>query len=327
MTNKPKVLAIVGSTASGKTALSIALAQALDGEIISCDSMQLYRRMDIGTAKPTSDEMQGIPHHLIDIADPTDGKEATYSCADYVKDAKSAIRDVLSRSKLPIVCGGTGLYLDALIRGGNFEETVVDESLRKSLADFARENGNEALHDRLRKSDPESADAIHPNNVKRVIRALEIFMTTGITKSELDRKSREYESEFDFTVIGIRYNDRAVLYDRIGRRVDQMMSDGLIEEAKSLRALGVFELCPTAAQAIGYKELFPYLDGEATLDEVTEELKAATRRYAKRQVTWFSARPYVHWIDADDGQNLIDFEDIVNNAKKVFQERKKCDII
>ena len=319
-TNKPKILAIVGSTASGKTALSIALAKALDGEIISCDSMQLYKNMNIGTAKPTPTEMQGIPHHLIDIADPTDGKEAAYSCADYVRDAKAAISDVLSRSKLPIVCGGTGLYLDALIRGGSFEETVVDEGLRTSLAEFAKENGNEALHQRLREVDAESADAIHPNNVKRVIRALEIFMTTGTTKSELDRRSREFESEFDFTVIGIRYNDRAVLYDRIDRRVDQMIADGLVEEAKILRALGVFDLCPTAAQAIGYKELFPYLDGVATLEVVTEELKAATRRYAKRQITWFSARPYVKWIDADDGKNLIDFEDIVNNAKKVFQE-------
>lgn len=320
MTNKPKVLAIVGSTASGKTALSIALAKALDGEIISCDSMQLYRRMNIGTAKPTAEEMQGIPHHLIDIADPADGKEAKYSCADYVKDARAAILDVLSRSKLPIICGGTGLYLDALIRGGNFEETVVDEDLRASLAKFAMENGNEALHQRLREVDFESAEAIHPNNVKRVIRALEIFMTTGITKSELDRRSREFESEFDFTVIGIRYNDRAVLYDRIERRVDQMLADGLLEETEALRELGVFDLCPTAAQAIGYKELFPYLDGVSTLDEVTAELKAATRRYAKRQITWFSARPYVRWIDADKDKNLIDFEDIVNNAQKVFQE-------
>ncbi|MBQ9162407.1 MAG: tRNA (adenosine(37)-N6)-dimethylallyltransferase MiaA [Clostridia bacterium] len=319
-TSKPKILAVVGSTASGKTSLSIALAEALGGEIISCDSMQLYKRMDIGTAKPTAEEMRGIPHHLIDIADPTDGKGAAYSCADYVKDAKAAVRDVLSRSKLPIFCGGTGLYLDAFIRGGSFEETVTDEALRHELAEFAKENGNDALHARLCEVDTESAAAIHPNNVKRVIRALEIFMTTGKPKSLLDRQSREVESEFDFTVIGLKYSNRGILYDRIDRRVDQMISDGLIEETKQLRALGVFDTCPTAAQAIGYKELFPYLDGNATFDEVVAELKAATRRYAKRQITWFSARPYVQWIDADEGENVREFEDIVNNAKKLFQE-------
>lgn len=319
MTNKPKILAIVGSTASGKTSLSIALAKVLDGEIISCDSMQLYRRMDIGTAKPTKDEMCGIPHHLLDIADPADGAEASYSCADYVKDARAAVEDVLSRGKLPIFCGGTGLYLDAFIRGGSFEETVTDESLRRELAKFAEENGNEALHARLREVDAESADAVHPNNVKRVIRALEIYMTTGKTKSQLDRQSREVDSEYDFTVIGLRYQNRAILYDRIDRRVDEMIKGGLVDETKSLRALGIFDTCPTAAQAIGYKELFPFLDGECTLDEAVAELKAATRRYAKRQITWFSARSYVNWIDADDGENLRDFEDIVNNARKLFQ--------
>ncbi|MBE6693205.1 MAG: tRNA (adenosine(37)-N6)-dimethylallyltransferase MiaA [Ruminococcaceae bacterium] len=319
-TNKPKILAVVGSTASGKTALSIALAEALGGEIISCDSMQLYRRMNIGTAKPTAEEMRGIPHHLIDIADPADGKTATYSCADYVKDAGVAVSDVLSRSRLPIFCGGTGLYLDAFIRGGSFEETVTDEALRGELAEFAQRNGNEALHARLRGVDAESAAAIHPNNVKRVIRALEIFMTTGKPKSLLDRQSREAESEYDFTVIGLKYSSRSTLYDRIDRRVDQMISDGLVEETKQLRALGVFDTCPTAAQAIGYKELFPHLDGNATLDEAVTELKAATRRYAKRQITWFSARPYVQWIDADDGESMREFEDIVNNAKKLFQE-------
>ncbi len=319
------VLAVVGPTASGKTGLSVELAKLLNGEIISCDSMQLYRYMNIGTAKPTEEEKQGIPHHLMDFLDPTDPKG--YSCADYAKDAKDAVEDILSRGKLPIFCGGTGLYLDAFLRGGSFEVTDVDLDLRRELTEYAEEHGAEALHAMLRELDPEAAEATHPNNIKRVVRAIEIMRTTGCTKSELDRRSREVDSPYNALVLGLRYRNREILYDRIGRRVDIMLSDGLVEETKKLRAMGVFETCPTAAQAIGYKELFPYLDGCSTLTEVTETLKTATRHYAKRQMTWFSAKPYVTWLDMDGEQGIKDFEDIVNNAQKLFSETGFCDII
>ncbi len=322
---KPRLLAIVGCTASGKTALSVALAKRLDGEIISCDSMQLYRHMDIGTAKPDVTERQGIPHHMMDVVDPTD--PAGYSCADYVRDARAAAEAILARGKLPILCGGTGLYLDAFLRGGTFEVTDTDPALREELTAIAATQGNEALHAMLAELDPEAAAAIHPNNVKRVVRALEICRTTGMTKSELDRRSREPESPYNATVIGLQYADRAILYDRIERRVDMMLGAGLIEETKRLRAMGVFDTCPTAAQAIGYKELLPYLDGQASVEEVTATLKTATRHYAKRQITWFSAKPYVRWIAADEGGKIKEFEDIVNNAEKLFSESGFCGIL
>ncbi len=322
---KPPVLAVVGPTASGKTGLSVELAKRLGGEIVSCDSMQLYRYMDIGTAKPTETEKQGIPHHLMDFVDPTDPKG--YSCADYARDAKAAADDILSRGKLPVFCGGTGLYLDAFFRGGSFEATDVDLDLRRELTEYAETHGVEALHAMLRELDPEAAEATHPNNVKRVVRAIEICRTTGCTKSELDRRSREVESPYRALVLGLRYRNRDILYDRIGRRVDIMLADGLVEETKKLRDMGVFEICLTAAQAIGYKELFPYLDGHASLSEVTEALKTATRHYAKRQMTWFAAKPYVTWLDMDEETGIKDFENIVNNAQKLFSEIGFCDII
>lgn len=322
---KPPILAIVGPTAGGKTGLSVELAKRLGGEIVSCDSMQIYRHMSIGTAKPTEAERQGIPHHLMDILDPTDPKG--YSCADYAVDAAAAVVDIQSRGKLPIFCGGTGLYLDAFLRGGSFEVTDVDHDLRRELTEYADTHGAQALHDMLRALDPEAAEATHPNNIKRVVRAIEICRTTGCTKSELDRRSREAESPYRALVLGLSYTNRAILYERIGRRVDVMLADGLVEETKKLREMGVFEVCPTAAQAIGYKELFPYLDGTATLAEAAETLKTATRHYAKRQITWFSAKPYVTWLPMDDERGAKDFEDIVNNAEKLFSETFFCDII
>ena len=330
---KPRILAVVGSTASGKTALAVALAKRLGGEIVSCDSMQIYRGMDIGTAKPDMAEREGIPHWLIDTVDPSDPKG--YSCADYVADARAAVADILARGMLPILCGGTGLYLDAFLRGGSFEVTDTDPALREALWQIARQDdGTATLHAMLRELDPESADAIHPNNVKRMVRAIEICRTTGQKKSELDRASREVDTPYDAVVIGIRYNDRARLYDRIDRRVDAMLAAGLIGETERLRRAGVFAVCSTAAQAIGYKELFPYLDGEKTLETVTEELKTATRRYAKRQITWFSSKEYVRWIDADEPSDtpgapggMKSFEDIVNIAEKCFSQAQSCDIL
>lgn len=324
---KPRIAAVVGSTASGKTSLAIALAKAFDGEIISCDSMQIYRYMDVGTAKPTPAEQAEIPHHLIDFFDPTDPRG--YSCADYVRDARAVADDIISRGKLPILCGGTGLYLDAFLRGGSFQETQVDSALRDSLAAYAEEQGAEALHAMLKELDPQAAESIHPNNVKRVIRAIEICRTTGRTKTDLDRQSRENDCPFEALVVGIRYQNRQTLYRRIERRVDEMLAAGLVEETHRLREMGVFETCPTAAQAIGYKELFPYLDGEASLEQVTDVLKIATRHYAKRQMTWFGAKNYVKWVDADGGEDLPpkEFEDIVNNAKKLFIQEGFCGIM
>ena len=347
-TSKPRIVAVVGSTASGKTALAVELARRYGGEVVSCDSMQLYRGMDIGTAKPDEAERRGVLHHLFDIVDPVAG--GSYSCADYVRDARAAVEDILSRGRLPILCGGTGLYLDAFLRGGSFEVTDTDPTLRAALMDLCEREGAEALHAHLAELDPESAATIHPNNVKRVIRAIEICRTTGQTKSELDRRSRLADSPYNALVIGLGYRDRAILYDRIDRRVDAMLAAGLVEETRRLRSLGVFEACPTAAQAIGYKELFPYLDGEQTLAEAAEILKMATRRYAKRQMTWFLAKPYVSWIEccaeaSDDSSvgglssaSLADlpcskvttvksFEEIVNIAEKLFRKEGICDIL
>ncbi len=313
-----KVLAIVGPTASGKSALALALAREYNGEIVSCDSMQVYRGMDIGTAKPTAKEQGAVRHHMIDIADPTE----TFSCADYVPLAASAIEDCASRGKLPILCGGTGLYLDALLRKNDFTPQTSDERVREELQRIAHACGMEPLMEELRQVDPESAAAIHPNNQKRVIRALEIYRTCGIPKSELDRRSLEGGMRYEACVIGLRYADRDRLYGRIDARVDQMLAEGLVTETEDLLAEGIFEKNRTAAQAIGYKELLPYCRGDCPLQEAAENLKAATRRYAKRQITWFSAKEYVRWItvDREDGERgLKTFEEIVNNAKELFQ--------
>ena len=312
--DKIKIAAVTGPTASGKTALAIELAKRLDGEIISCDSMQIYRGMDIGTAKPTKDELAKVPHHLIDIL-PAD---APYSCSDYVKDAERAVEDIVSRGKLPIFCGGTGLYLDRFLKGGNDDGAACDEALRAELWGFYEEKGIDALYDRLLELDSVAAEAIHKNNVKRVIRAIEICLVTGEKKSDIDKKNAEIVDKYDHTVITLAFENRELLYDRIETRVDQMISEGLVEETKRLMAEGVFERSITAAQAIGYKELFPYLRGEASLEACVEELKAATRRYAKRQVTWFSGKDYAKKVFVDDGNCLKTFEDIVNFSTQLF---------
>ena len=270
-TKKKKILAVVGPTASGKSRLAVELAKALGGEVISCDSMQIYRDMNVGTAKPTQEETEGIPHHLIDFADP----HQAFSCADYVDAAHRSVEEIITRRKLPIFCGGTGLYLDSVLRGG-FEETASDPVLRQKLLEFAEAHGAEALHERLAQVDPESAAAIHANNVRRVARALEIFELTGLTKTETDRRSRMRETPYDALVIGLRYAEREILYRRIDDRVDQMLEMGLLEETERLLQAGVFETNATAAQAIGYKELLGYLRGEETLADAVDELKRAT---------------------------------------------------
>ncbi len=286
------LLVVVGPTASGKTGLSIRLAKTLDGEIISADSMQTYREMSVGTAKPTPEEQEGIPHHLIDVLELSE----SFSVAQYVEQAREAICEIQGRSKLPIVVGGTGLYVNALVDHISFSPAASDETLREELRALAQEQGNAAVLEILRKIDPETASGLHENNLGRVIRAIEVYRTTGITMSEQVRRSREEPSPYDLCMIGLNYEDRSVLYDRIGQRVDQMLRDGLLEEAR--RVLNS-PLSVTAAQAIGYKELRGYFDGTCSLEEATKNIKRETRRYAKRQLTWFRRDQRIQWILCD----------------------------
>ena len=314
MNNKKKIIAIVGPTASGKSALALALAKEYGGEIISCDSMQVYKRMNIGTAKPSALEMSEVRHHLIDVREPTE----SFSCEDYVSLASSAIDLVSENGRLPIVCGGTGLYLDALLRGGNSAPSLDTSDIRAELSLRAENEGVFALYEELLRVDPESAAAIHPNNVKRVIRALEIYIASGEKKSELDKRSKELESPYDARVIYLNHLNRDILYRRIDSRVDSMIKEGLVEETRALMSERAFELNRTASQAIGYKELFGFIEGRESLESAIETLKRSTRRYAKRQITWFSAKDYILPLDADDDNGLKTFEEIVNNAKKLF---------
>lgn len=309
---KIRILAVAGPTASGKTALSIALAKHLGGEIVACDSMQVYRGMDIGTAKPTPEEQREVPHHLIDVTDPS----CPFSAADYVALAGEAIKEIHARKKLPILCGGTGLYLDSLLRGG-FEETRSDPALRDELFAFVEENGAHALHDRLRAVDPAAADAIHERNVGRVVRALEIYLTTGITKTESDLRSRSLPSPYRAVVIGLCDPGRTVLYRRIEERVGLMLRSGLWDEVRRLRDAGVFSQNATAAQAIGYKEALAFLRGEGTEADAKARIVLATRHYAKRQMTWFRAKPYVNWVPFTDGERLRSQEVLLQDVLQV----------
>lgn len=290
---KVKILVIVGPTASGKTKLSIELAKIFNGEIISADSMQIYKDMNIGTAKPTYEEMEGIPHHLIDFLPAKD----TFSVADYVSLAKEKIFDINLRKKLPIVCGGTGLYIDSLINDINFKEQNSNFNIRKALTEIYEKKGIEPLLNRLFQIDKESFEKIHPNNVKRIIRAIEIYESTGITMSEQIKRSKLVDSPFDPVFIGLDFKNRDVLYSRINKRVDEMMKNGLLDETKKI----LNQNCSlTAKSAICYKELEPYLNGLCTLEEAVENLKRATRKYAKRQLTWFRKNHRITWFFADE---------------------------
>lgn len=312
--NKIKIIAVTGPTASGKTRLAIDLAKRLNGEIISCDSMQIYRGMDIGTAKPTKEELAEIPHHMIDIVEPYQ----SYSCSDYVRDAEHTISDIVARGRAPIFCGGTGLYLDRLLKGGNDSKATCDESLRSALQSFYEQNGADALHQKLAELDPDSAATIHKNNVKRVIRAIEICTVTGQKKSDIDKKNSELCDKYEALVLSLDFLNRELLYKRIDDRVDMMISNGLVDEVERLAADGVFVSSPTAAQAIGYKELLPYLRRERDLESCVDELKRASRRYAKRQLTWFNGKEYARKVYVDSGNWLKTFEDIVNISQNLF---------
>lgn len=302
---KSKIVIIGGPTASGKTALALKIADDFGGEIISADSMQIYKRLDIGTAKPTAEERARAPHHLIDIAEPWEN----YSVARFVLDAKTAINDVLGRGRLPVICGGTGLYIEALIHPTDYSaDADTDEELRRSLSAL----DCRTLWLKLKEVDPESAEKTHENNKKRVVRALEIYMKTGKTKTETDREQKSGEPEYDVLLLLTGFGDRQELYGRIDRRVDLMLEEGLVEETR--RALSSGDLRPgtTACQAIGYKELFPYINGTDTLGNCVARLKQASRNYAKRQLTWFSR--YGEGVRVDGGDGASD-------AVRAFLER------
>lgn len=293
-----RLICICGPTASGKTALSVALAKQLHTEIISADSMQIYRGMNIGTAKPTAAERQGVPHHLLDVCAPGE----PFSVARYVELADAAAQDVLSRGMVPIVAGGTGLYMDALIECSTFSGDETDLSVRKKYQRMAAELGNEAVHACLAKVDPEGAERLHPNNLKRVIRALEVYEQTGMTIDAFNRLHKRPAPKYAALKIGICPAERQTLYDRIDRRVDQMLADGLLEETKRLLDSGA--LAGTAAQAIGYKELLGYLQGDALLADCVALLKQRSRNYAKRQLTWLKRDDNIHWIYYNNGEEL-----------------------
>lgn len=300
--NKKTVIVIVGPTASGKTSLSIEIAKKMQGEIISADSMQIYKEMDIATAKPTTEEMQGIPHHLMGFLEPTEN----FSVADFKEKALSAIEDIFKRGKQPIVAGGTGFYVDTLIKNTTFFDFDKNEK-RNELSDRLEKEGIEKLYDELKEVDPASAEKLHINDIKRILRALEVYYSTGKTITLQSELSHENESEYNWFIIGLTAENREILYDRINRRVDIMLDNGLLDEAEKFFSS---EKSGTSKQAIGYKELKPYLDGEATLDEVTESLKRETRRYAKRQLTWFRRNPDINWIDISELSN----EEILKKA-------------
>lgn len=305
MTKQPLIV-ICGPTASGKTALSIALAKTIGCEVVSADSMQIYKGMTIATAKPTPEEMDGVPHHLIDFLEPSN----SFSVADYVSLAHKAIEDIGNRGMIPLVCGGTGLYINSLVDNITFDESCSSTTLRDELLELAKEKGNVYLLDMLRKFDPESAERFHENNLTRIIRAIEVYKTTGKTISQFNRESKDKGSPYDAVMIGINYCDRQKLYDRINLRVDMMMENGLLDEAKEILSGDL----KTSYQAIGYKELAPYFKGEASLEDCVDKLKMESRRYAKRQLTWFRRDERINWIYADECSS---FEEIVAKALEI----------
>ncbi len=290
---KNKVIVICGPTASGKTALSIELAKQINGEIVSCDSMQIYKDMDIGTAKPTVEEMQGIKHYLIGYVSP----EERYSVADYKTDAKKAIKEIIDKGKMPIVVGGTGLYLDSLIYEIEYQDIKLDEEYRKKLEEEVEEKGLDVLYERAKQIDEKAIEKISPNDKKRILRILEIYHATGKTKTQQEIESRKKEVEYDYKVYALDW-DRQKLYDRINKRVDMMIEQGLIEEVKQI--LDNYDTFPTAMQGLGYKEVVEYLEGKLTKEEMIEKIKMETRRYAKRQLTWFRKNKQTIWLDAED---------------------------
>ena len=305
-----KIIAVAGPTASGKSALALELCKRLGGELVSLDSMQIYKGLDIGTAKPTKAEQAEVRHHMIDICD----SREKFSVADFAERAHGVIAGIRSRGKRVVLCGGTGLYLDTVLGRLDFGEIESDEKLRRELIAFAEKNGADALYERLVKIDPQAAEKIHKNNVRRVARAIEIYELTGKTKTEHDREAIS-DSPYDSLIIGLDYNDREVLYNRINRRADLMIDAGLETEVRSLLSEGLLSADSTAGQAIGYKEMLGYIAGEYTLEDAIEKIKLGTRRYAKRQLTWLRRNPEINWLYPD---RLGDFQSLVGEAEKTI---------
>lgn len=288
----------------GKTKLAIELAKKVNGEIISCDSMQIYKSLNIGTAKPTKEEMQGIKHYLIDVVEPNQ----RFSVSNYKLIATEAIEEILSKNKMPIVVGGTGLYVDSLIYNINYYDVKIDEKYRNELEKIAKEDGLEKLYEIATKIDPEAMRKISKNDKKRIIRVLEIYKQTGKTKTELEVESRKTEIKYNFKIFAINI-EREILYDRINKRVDEMINNGLIEEVREI--LKKYKEFPTAMQGLGYKETKEYIDGKITKEELINKVKLETRRYAKRQLTWFRKNKQTIWLNAED--------DIQNNIKIILE--------
>ena len=302
--NKPRIIVICGPTASGKTALSIELAKKINGEIVSADSMQIYEDMDIGTAKPTVDEMSGIKHYLIGSVSPA----VRYSVANYKKDATKAIEEIIKNGKTPIIVGGTGLYVDSLVNAIEYDDLEIDLDYRAKLEEIADETGLDKLYNKAVEIDPVAMEKISQNDKKRIFRVLEIYNSTGKTKTEQEVESRKNENPYDFIVFAIDM-DREKLYERINKRVDLMIENGLVDEVKAL--INKYSEIPTAIQGLGYKEVVLYLKKELTYNEMIEKIKQETRRYAKRQLTWFRRNKQIKWINGLD--------DIQNNLKIILE--------
>lgn len=305
---KPKIVVICGPTASGKTALSIELAKQIDGQIVSADSMQIYKEMNIGSAKPTKEEMQGIKHYMLDFVLPSQ----RYSVAEYKKDASNAICEIINNGKTPIIVGGTGLYIDSLIYNIEYQEIEFDEEYRKKLEEEVKEKGLESLYERAKQIDPEAIKNISPNDKKRILRILEIYKATNKTKTEQEIESRKNEVQYDYQVYALDM-PRKDLYERIDKRVDIMIDQGLIEEVKQI--LEKYKEQPTALQALGYKEIKEYLEGILTKQEAIDKVKQETRRYAKRQLTWFRKNKQTIWLNAQ-APKQENLEIIINNLNK-----------
>lgn len=295
-----RIICIAGPTASGKTALAVELAKLTNGEVVSCDSMQVYRRMDIGTAKPTKEEMQGIVHHMLDVAEP----DEEFSVSRYCELAAPIVDDIVNRGKTAIIAGGTGLYMDALIRGNAFAP-YPSTGRRQELEAMAAEKGIEAVLAQLRAVDPESAERLHPSDQKRIIRAMEVYLETGHTITEHNEKTQQIPPRYCPLWFGLEDVNREDLYARINRRVDDMLEAGLVEEIRQLLDSGIPEKC-TAMQAIGYKEFVCALNGQITIEEAADQVRQASRRYAKRQLTWFRRNPSIHWLRRSAGETTAE---------------------
>ena len=307
---KDKIIVIAGPTASGKTACAVELCKKIGGEVVSADSMQIYRGMDVLSAKPNAEEMRGVPHHMLGIADPAE----KFSAAKYRDMAREVIADILARGKMPVLCGGTGLYINAVTRPMEFSETC-DEKLRQELLSMAEEpGGRRKLHDMLREIDPEAAQKLHENDVRRVTRAIEVFRLTGRTQSEQARLDAAREGDYSETFFCLKW-PRDVLYNRIDRRVDIMLEQGLVDEVHALRRDE--QKHPTALQAIGYKEIAAALDGRMTMGEAVALVKQLSRNYAKKQMTWFQRDPRAVWIDAENRS----VEQITREMLKYLEEQ------